>query len=1009
MSGAKERMHRKKMRNQPSNITFSSPGWAPPQDERRWRNGGEAQRQGRSYGGPQQPGGPRPPSSAPSPQGHPSGGVRGHQWGDSARGVQGYSQKLPRYITASVFAQARAAEVGAMLRAVTKTTGSSHVFGALPKHMRRRAMSHNVRRLPRRLRAAAARVPPELEKTSQQKKEQSKSKSRRARRRHGNLLLEFNRRQRKHVWLETHIWHAKRFHMARAWGYSLGDRPTSKCYRACYRAMSGHCLLQDLSYYCCVEVKGEEDTLLRALARLTSKETGPTFGAAVFLSGRRQGSVVVHRADRYPAEPLGQVLFMWRPKRGPCSPRQLWLWVHPTLKQDLLPELQLVCQCSEPPEPGPPVALPVLARGSAGEEPAEAREAQRPGKKRKRSGAEGEAVVPVKKIIGDGTRQAASPLSWRSEATGIVISDLTMEILRFRLIGPLSHCVLTDTLTPATDCGPEGMTETSHLWWPEQCKDGDNLSLHHRQADIFRQLKGVCFSGEIPAGTILGLAVDDPRLTLPTRRSKTLPDLKQMQGGGEETRLLTLQGVPAECCESPLWEQAVRHNVTENKIPEQELNRMRSELLVPASQLSPTPPQSRVPVLLVHQPGKQVGEEKSSWGTGWDLLLPKGWGMAFWIPLIFRGVRVGGLQEALKHSQNKGAPHFPGDFPDCPAGARFLREQETQLVDHYRRRPPAKRPNYIKHGCLAPFRCPWQQLAEEWEMIVKEAAEEELPASEGHAGPAPEAPGPEEHRSQAAGRGEGSAPRPEFPGGPECGSTSALSDAAVAVDDSCLCCPRSRKALRRVSAWCRPTSARGQRLRGRAPAPAQEQEQQLTPAVVASVCETHGRSLVWTRLSLLRKGRPTLHAMICIPAPEDIQLLRVDPAYSGPQEPRHKDHFRHRRGRRRQEEGEGPEEGGGTPERLGQAPAAGSPEPPAAGLWPEPLPSVTSHCSRVLLGFVTQGDFSLAAGCGEALGFVSLAGLLHMLSGQPAGSRGLVLVRGAASLQYRFAKIDVEV
>lgn len=35
------------------------------------------------------------------------------------------------------------------------------------------------------------------------------------------------------------------------------------------------------------------------------------------------------------------------------------------------------------------------------------------------------------------------------------------------------------------------------------------------------------------------------------------------------------------------------------------------------------------------------------------------------------------------------------------------------------RRPPSKRTNYVKHGCLAPFRCPWQQLAEEWAEIVK--------------------------------------------------------------------------------------------------------------------------------------------------------------------------------------------------------------------------------------------------------------------------------------------------
>lgn len=65
----------------------------------------------------------------------------------------------------------------------------------------------------------------------------------------------------------------------------------------------------------------------------------------------------------------------------------------------------------------------------------------------------------------------------------------------------------------------------------------------------------------------------------------------------------------------------------------QELNRMRSEALVPGSRLA-APPQARVPVLLVHQAGRVRGEERRHWGSGWDLLLPKGWGMAFWIPLV---------------------------------------------------------------------------------------------------------------------------------------------------------------------------------------------------------------------------------------------------------------------------------------------------------------------------------------------------------------------------------------
>lgn len=57
--------------------------------------------------------------------------------------------------TASTFAQARAAEISAMLKAVAQKSSNSLVFQTLPRHMRRRAMSHNVKRLPRRLQEIA--------------------------------------------------------------------------------------------------------------------------------------------------------------------------------------------------------------------------------------------------------------------------------------------------------------------------------------------------------------------------------------------------------------------------------------------------------------------------------------------------------------------------------------------------------------------------------------------------------------------------------------------------------------------------------------------------------------------------------------------------------------------------------------------------------------------------------------------------------------------------------------
>ncbi|XP_008290376.1 ribonucleases P/MRP protein subunit POP1 [Stegastes partitus] len=982
MSAAKVKMREKKMRNQPASVQYSS---SSRNVERNAHNEGDTS------------GGPSDVRASAERQKKPpqrSGWVRGHH-----KDGGGYAKEMPKYITAGAFARARSAEVKAMLKAVTKTTGSSHVFGALPKHMRRRAMSHNTKRLPRRLRDVANRMREKsLQAGSKKKKEQAKNKSRKARRRHGNLLLEFNRRQRKNIWLETHIWHAKRFHMVKKWGYCLGDRPTYKCYRPCYRAMSSHCLLQDLSYYCCIELQGEEDKLLAALSQMTSKQAGPTFAAALCLSGCRQGSVTVYKAGRYPSQPLGPVTFLWRPRTQGSTHRQLWIWAHPTLKQDLLPELQTVCQCCEAvlppvvPVVTPAEANPILESESKPENKPEAKPIT--GTKRKRSSKDFTGP-PAKKILGDGTRLPTTPITWKSSSTGIVINDLTMEIVRYRLIGPQSHSVLAETLEAATDCNEVDTSQASTLWWPQHCKDESKMSLHQQQTDVFHILKGIYSTGELPSGTVLGLTVDDPRLTLPTKKVKAMPCVKQAQEVDEEKRReLMLRGVPQHCCQSFLWEQSVRDNVTDNKISEQELNCMRSEVLVPGSRLSPTPLQGRVPILLLHQSGKQVGHEMNSWGAGWDLLLPKGWGMAFWVPLVYRGVRIGGLNMSLKHSQNKAAPHFPHDYPDCPAGIRFQEEQEAELLDKFKRHPPAKRTNYIKHGCLAPFCCPWQQLAEEWELLTRDGGEERKGDSKIQTTTQTDTVMEEEMTSQQ-----------------DITLTKPLSRFTVL---------RDRKSLRLLSGWCRPTTSKGQRLCRVGEVPP------LSRSAVMSFLAAHGMSLVWVRLSLFSKGKPEFHAMLCVPTTEDLKLLGKELGNSGPQEPPHRDHFKSRiKHQKDPKKATTSSLSSDKPECKGsELPSASDPDPTTSedlnssfqassdlilGLWPDPLPSVTSHCSRVTLGWITQGDFSLSSGCGEALGFVSVAGLLNTLLNQPVEHRGKLLLRNPTSLHYRFAKINIEV
>ena len=53
------------------------------------------------------------------------------------------------------FVEARAREMEALTQIVTRPDNKKRVFQNLPRHMRRRAMSHNIKRLPRRLHMAA--------------------------------------------------------------------------------------------------------------------------------------------------------------------------------------------------------------------------------------------------------------------------------------------------------------------------------------------------------------------------------------------------------------------------------------------------------------------------------------------------------------------------------------------------------------------------------------------------------------------------------------------------------------------------------------------------------------------------------------------------------------------------------------------------------------------------------------------------------------------------------------
>lgn len=88
----------------------------------------------------------------------------------------------------------------------------------------------------------------------------------------------FRKRQLHKSWLPTHLYHAKRAHIAPAaeplWRFAIPLTPTDKCYRTTHRAASSRgCVAWDTSYMSTLRLEGVEASLLNLLRGLGVEES----------------------------------------------------------------------------------------------------------------------------------------------------------------------------------------------------------------------------------------------------------------------------------------------------------------------------------------------------------------------------------------------------------------------------------------------------------------------------------------------------------------------------------------------------------------------------------------------------------------------------------------------------------------------------------------------------------------------------------------------------------------
>ena len=113
----------------------------------------------------------------------------------------------------------RATELSHFINIIKSKPNTRLAFQKLRKHERRRAMSHNYYRIPLKVRYSSLK-----DRVSSGGETKDRSRCRKHRRKTKFMLQIYNKRKDKIKWLETHIWHAKRFHMDTQYGFKVPMR-----------------------------------------------------------------------------------------------------------------------------------------------------------------------------------------------------------------------------------------------------------------------------------------------------------------------------------------------------------------------------------------------------------------------------------------------------------------------------------------------------------------------------------------------------------------------------------------------------------------------------------------------------------------------------------------------------------------------------------------------------------------------------------------------------------------
>mmetsp|Transcript_4298 Transcript_4298/g.6426 ORF Transcript_4298/g.6426 Transcript_4298/m.6426 type:complete len:571 (+) Transcript_4298:19-1731(+) len=227
-------------------------------------------------------------------------------------------------VLALQFGRARSSHFRHLARAVgidVKTMSSAQVRSRakdfVPRHLRRRTTAHARRK----------KMPPRKKNHTNTK---NFDKMRTHHRDETKMVVEQTATSSQARKLSTHRWHSKRMEMVDLWGYKVGLHRKDRGIRAAYRSQRDICTLHDMSYYECVQLRGDAFEEIQTLMKILTCQQDP-----ISMDSMIEYSLPLFNENR---ALICLLKFSW----SPSSKASANLWIHSAAFEESLETLSKV-------------------------------------------------------------------------------------------------------------------------------------------------------------------------------------------------------------------------------------------------------------------------------------------------------------------------------------------------------------------------------------------------------------------------------------------------------------------------------------------------------------------------------------------------------------------------------------------------------------------------------------------------------------------------------------------